>query len=201
VNLRALGFQTVVFFTRVFIVSIFVLSLLLAYFTFFPKKDKVYVALTNKTGSVISQRSLHVLNSPGINTQFVGKWVTDVVNRIFNFNMNSKGENLEAVKSKFLNYNQFFEEVYQPFVKNSGANLVVESIINGAFVSSYDNLVFVKPNVWNITVPVLMNISGIGSLATFKKRLVTVTVKKIPTRDAPLSGLGIVSVADQDMKI
>ena len=196
-NLRALGFKTVVFFTRIFIVAIFVLSLLLGYFIFFPKPNKVYVSLAN---AKVSNRSLYVRKRPGSNITFITDWVKDVIMHVYNIDMTSKGDNLDAIKSKFINFNEFknnflSQNFYKDVVKKK---LVLHAIISGAFVSNIDNFVFIQPDVWSITVPVLLHIAGVETTGKGNFRYVTVRVKKVPTRLAPLSGLGVVSVTDAE---
>ena len=81
-------------------------------------------------------------------------------------------------------------------VKNN--NLTVSSIIDGTMVSNGYGYVMTRDGEWNFWFPLWIEQEGQGVKSPPGETGVTVTVKQVAVEDAPLSGLKVVSVNQND---
>jgi hypothetical protein len=199
-KLRDMSYLFVVYLTRMFIFSIFILSFILAYIMIFHiKKDTtiIYLQKNPTTYRAVSTRS-----NPGINTEFVANWIKNFIIGAYNFNMNDvdDGKFLDKLKPSLLYpsafKSDFLGQKWVQKVKNN--NLTVSSIIDGTMVSNGYGYVMTRDGEWNFWFPLWIEQEGQGVKSPPGETGVTVTVKQVAAEDAPLSGLKVVSVNQND---
>ena len=199
-KLRTMGYVLVTNMTRLFIIAIFILSGLLAYRIFVPKQNRTMIYLSSAPSA---PREIATRDRPGINVKFVSQWVKNFITQLYNFDVNdvNDGKFVDKLKPLLFNPSQFKSNfLQQNWVQQVKLkNLVVNSIIDGTVGSNSTGFLMTKPGEWNVNFPIYSVLSGQGFTSTTLNPVyrVTVTIKQVDARNAPLSGLKVVDVKDE----
>ena len=143
-----------------------------------------------------TQLQLVAMKQPSLTQDFVMRWVTVAVREAYNFNFENFDGVVNSIQSKFTSSGY---SAFKSALENSGLLATIKSkqLIMSAIVPSDPELLY-KGEVsghftWIIRLPLLLNFESASVPAYKTKTWVTVTVTRVSSLVAPLSGIQISS--------
>jgi hypothetical protein len=200
-KLRDLSYLFVINTTRACVFALCGLVLVVGYKLYTVKPAEVYA---QEKGLPKNTHLLQTISDPGMNMDFIVSWIKTAVSNLYNFDANNyqADSRLSLLKTKFTSdgYSQYMKSLLSSkmlkFVKANIAS--VSAVINDAAVTNAFRFQFVTKDEWSIQVPILFSYDykgkTPGSLLNGDRYIQTLTIKKVPAIEAPLSGVKISEV-------